>query len=543
MKTRQENLEIARATAYDLVVIGGGINGAAVAQNAAVRGLSVLLVEKTDFAFGMSGNTSKLADARPREIDNLTASRARRQERELLKKLAPHLVKDVSFTIPFTVKNTILNVKTAVRVGLHDLLTAGAGNENFYSVLGKKALLQAVPALDPELVNGGAQFEDAVIDDARLAMALLKSASQHNAQVLNYVEATDFQMENGRIAQVKLHDRFSGEDFQIACRACVNATGAWSASIRNLAGETGIARLGYRKHTSVVVPASALETNTGLCLQSSEDEFVFVVPWSRALLIGYHERVFAAADDKFSALPEASEIDHLLETVNSYTSARLTRKHVTASFSGISVHMVDKETKTSGAKDFSLSCGPTKLVTVVGGNAGNYRLIAENVMQEVLKQHPSISAGGSRSHQVMLGEWNDKEQFLAESSAIAIRARRLSLDPATIDYLMANYGAESAQVLDLIESNREFAQRVCPDFMPVYAEVIFCVKREMAISLSDMIIRRLRLTSVNQAQALAASLNVALLMQSLLGWDDRRVRYELDALAAELPNLTEFASV
>ncbi|MBY0551044.1 MAG: glycerol-3-phosphate dehydrogenase/oxidase [Candidatus Obscuribacterales bacterium] len=544
MQTREQSLKIAREKQFDLVVIGGGITGAGVAQNAASRGLSVLVIEKTDFGAGTSSKTTKLIHGGLRYLEQFHFNLTRQlcEERERLKRLAPHLVKDFSFVLPFTRGQLFFNMKASVGIGLYDLLTMTAGRTSSHAHLSKKAVFQTAPALSPDIVTGGIKFHDAITDDTRMVLTVFKSAFDHGAILVNYVDARGLKMEGGRIVAVDCHDRFTGEDFTVSCKACVNATGVWTDEICNLVSGEPEQRVTPSKGTHIIVPSSAFETNTALFLPTTDGRFVFVVPWLRALMIGTTDEAYTG--DINSPRATAEEMDYLLSVANSYTkSSRLSRADIIGSFAGlrplVKLPGQDSDNTSAMSREHLIFEAPGKLINVAGGKLTSYRLMAEEIIDHVAKLHPELKPAASRTGELMLGGWKNKDDYLNESAAISARARRLTLDPATIDHLIANYGAEATGVLDLLEQNSDLGRRICIDFPPIFAEIPFCVEHEMAVSLSDVMFRRLRLGLLNHNQAMAAAPAVARVMQQMLGWDEHRVALELEVVESEIPSVLQ----
>lgn len=549
MLTRSHSLLEAQAKTFDLVIIGGGITAAGIAQNAASRGLSVLLLEKGDFASGTSSKTTKLIHGGLRYLSQwqFTLTRTLCEERERMKRLAPHLVRDCSFILPFTRGSFFNNIKVSAGITLYDLLTITAGRTGSHRYLSSKGLLELAPSINGSTVTGGIEFHDAVTDDTRLVLSVLKSACDHGAIAINYVQAIGFELENGKISAVQCHDRLSGKDLRISCKSCVNATGAWSDQVRNLLPDDTHGKLiAPSKGTHIIVPQSAFDTGTALFLPAPDGRFVFVVPWHRAVMIGTTDTFYSGDIDR--PLASKDEIDYLLSVVNRYSATnKLNRSDVVGSFAGLRPLVNTGESKFSAQPGKSTQTGSMsrghlifesngKLINACGGKLTSYRLIAEEVVSRVTAAHPSLSCTVSSTDKIMLGGWDSQEQFLMISAAVAARARRLTLDPATIEHLISNYGADADAVLDILEKNPDLGKRICVDFPPILAEVPFCVEKEMAVSLEDILFRRVRLGILNHAQAIAAAPVVARMMQRLLHWDERRMRMELESIETEIPD-------
>lgn len=558
MKSRDQILAAAGDIEFDLVVIGGGIVGAGVAQNAALRGLSVLLVEKDDFAAGTSSRTTKLIHGGLRYLEQLKINLTRQlcSERDLLHKLAPQLVKDLSIILPLPKNNPLFAWKARFGLTLYDLLAGSIGVVHKHTTLSADELAEAVPALASANLSGGLRFYDCITDDARLVLAVIKSAGAAGASAINYLQAVGFDI-NKKVTAVLCHDRISGREITVRCKMCVNAGGVWTDSLLHQINPNQQAQVIPSKGTHLVVPPSAIETNSALFLPASDGRFVFVIPWERALLIGTTDAPYDG--DLDNVLPKREEVDYLLNTVNNYcTTRKLTYKNITAAWSGIrplvkdlSKHMklIDQANEhkimpsatssptSSISREHLIIQNPASIVSVIGGKLTNYRLIASEVMDCVLSGSPLASKGNRNkfvTSKVMLGGWQNKKDFLITTAAIAARARKLAVEPATLEHLIASYGKDAMMVLDIIENEPEMNTRICPDFPPILAEISHCVINEMTVSLEDLLFRRIRLGMLHQIQCRAAVPKVAAIVQKHLQWEEARTALEISTLEKTL---------
>lgn len=556
MKNRQRILELANAREYDVIIIGGGIVGAGIAQDAACRGLSTLLIEKDDFASHTSSKTTKLIHGGLRYLEqgHLKLTYQLSQERALLEQLAPHLVKDISFILPLTPRDKIFGWRARIGLTLYDLLAGGFGhNTQNHEHLASREVLEAAPVLPQDHISSGLRFHDAITDDARLVLSVIKSAVSHGAHVLNYMEAIGLNY-NKTVHQVDCRDRINGDTITLNCKVCVNATGIFSDQIIGMVKKNWKSRIVPGKGIHIVLPFSAFPTNTGLFLPTTDKRYVFVLPWQRALMVGTTDSLYKG--DLDNPAPTVEEIDYLLAVLNKYNGGqRLTRSDVKAAWAGIRplINPVDinqdpakrKSTPAKNDKDsrfttklsreHQIFVGPKGLVNVIGGKLTNYRLMAEQVVDRILDRYPELAqveGKRTRTKRLMLGGWLDREDYLTSTSLIASRGRKLLIDPATIDHLTSTYGKEALAILDLIEEKAELKERICPEFPPVMAEINYSIENEMAICLEDILYRRTRLAMLDQEQCLKAAPRVVKHMKRILGWDKVRVEAELKSLEA-----------
>jgi glycerol-3-phosphate dehydrogenase len=568
MKTRNQFLELASTREYDLVVVGGGIVGAGIAQDAACRGLSVLIIDKEDFGSGTSSKTTKLVHGGLRYLEQcrfkLTLELLK--EKALLEQLAPQMVRDFSFILPLKKGHPLQAAKFMLGLFIYDLLALSEANHERFKNLSQQQIWERAPALNNPNIIGGLRFHDAITDDARLVLEVIKSACLHGAHAVNYLEATKFSIENNVIRAITCHDRYNGYEVNIRCRSCVNATGVWSDDVLQLVDKAWSKHVLPAKGIHIMVPLSAYETTSALFLPTRDNRYAFVIPWQRALMIGTTDTPYSGSLN--TPLANEDEIDYLLATVNHYSSKRkLNRSDVIASWAGLrplvqiqkSVAAVapSNEAKTnenvkrqistsSVSREHQIFDGPNGIITILGGKLTNYRLIATQVVDKLLQKFPALIKADrrtSRTERLMLGGWLDKQDFLTATTTIAARARRLFIEPATIDHLIATYGKDAQDILDIIEREPHLNERICPDFPPIMAEIPHCVIQEMAVSLEDVMARRIRLAFLHHAQCLESAPKVAKLMQQLLLWDDLRLNAELDALQNYLNQPSPLQSV
>ncbi len=536
MKPRSQAVEAASKIEFDLAVVGGGIVGAGIAQDAASRGLSVILLEKRDFASGTSSKTTKLIHGGLRYLEQLHFGLTRQllHERALLEKLAPHMVRDFSFVLPILKQNRFFGFKAGLGLTLYDFLAMDVIKDHRHTRLSPREVLESAPGLNHEEIVGGLRFHDCITDDARLVMEVVKSACQEGALAINYMEVTGFRVEAGRLVAIKCHDCYAGGDMEIRAKAYVNAAGIWSDKLMQMLDPAWHPRCSPAKGIHIMVPQSAFETNTALFLPTRDGRYVFVVPWQRAVMIGTTDTGYRGDND--NPLANVDEVDYLIEVVNTYAgTSRITRNDVIATWAGLRP-LVGSPPSQSGkatgnvSREHLIYVGPYKVVGLLGGKLTNYRIMSDQVLMKVFEEHPQLAAQAKpgRTARIMLGGFSDKQDYLTATAHIAARARKLSIEPATLDHLIASYGKDADQVLTVVENDPQLAERVCPDFPPIMAEIPFSIVNESAMLLEDLLFRRMRMGLVHQGQCLDAIPKVARLVKVCLGWDEARAQIEIE---------------
>lgn len=562
MKTRVDSLRKASEQEFDLVVIGGGIVGAGVAQDAASRGLSVLLLEKGDFASGTSSRTTKLIHGGLRYLEQFQFRLTRElcQERGLLEHLAPHMIKDFSFILPVCNYKKLFGLKAGVGLTIYDLLSLNARGVRRHQRLSLAETVSAAPSLDASRLSSGLRFHDCITDDSRVVMAVIKSACSFGALAINYLEATGFQTADSysRVEAVNCRDVLTGVEIVIRCRTCVNATGVWSDELLSQIDPAWTRKVKPAKGTHIILPLASFETSTALFLPTDDGRYVFVVPWQNALMVGTTDISYEGPLE--NPVATVDEIDYLLGVLNSYRNKvgsngvikPLCRADVLAAWAGLRPLVGDDNEDSEANQTASISRehllfeGPSGIIGLIGGKLTNFRILASHVVDMALAQLRQLDQSyfmlpKSKTDHIMLGGWLDHDDFLATAKRVAERGQALGLCQQTTEHLIANYGKDALAVVDLVEQEPHLAELICLDFPAIMAEVQYCIGNEMAVTLDDMLARRIRLGFVNQQQCLQSAPKVATLTGALCYWDGPRLELELEqfqrGLLAQLATL------
>ena len=374
---RAQALAALEAGPWDLVVIGGGISGAGVAQQAARRGWRVLLVERRDFAWGTSSRSSKLVHGGLRYLrqgDVKTTWHCVR-ERERLMREAPELIEPQSFLFAHCAGRAPGRWPLQAGLTLSDLM-AGRRSHRWADVA---EVARLAPGLAPGGLRGALVFEDAKTDDARLVLRVLAEARRDGATTLNYVEAGALEIERGRVAGLSLLDVETGRRHAVRAKAVVNATGAWSDRLRAAVG--GRALLRPLRGSHLLVPWWRLPVAQSISLVHPRDgRPVFFYPWEGATLIGTTDLDHDGGLDHEASISSA-EVDYLIEAVNDpFPAARLCTDDVSACFAGVRPVLADGAHAPSQAARDHVVRDESGLVTLTGGKLTTFRLMAQDAL-------------------------------------------------------------------------------------------------------------------------------------------------------------------
>jgi glycerol-3-phosphate dehydrogenase len=521
-------LEQLTAQPADLLVIGGGITGAGVARDAAMRGLRTVLVEQQDFGAGTSSRSSRLVHGGLRYLETgdvrlvLEANR----ERRVLLRIAPHLVWPLPFVFPLHRGDRIPLWRLAAGMWLYDAL-ALFRNVRTHRMLGKRALLEAEPMLRERGLVGGARFYDAQCDDARLTLATVRSAVHHGALVANYTAVQALERTAGRIVGAALEDRLAGTHATLRASVVVNATGPWADRVRALEDSGAAPLLQPTKGIHVVVDRSRLDHREAIVFTSPIDgRVLFILPWGDRSYIGTTDTDTTEAPEQLAVTPE--DMVYLLRSANArFPNARLGLEDVRASWAGLRPLVADRDAKraSSRSREHAIVQGAGGMITVVGGKLTTYRAMAEEVVDRAVRElrfrDGRPRPAGTRTDEEPLpgGEAADLAQFRERGLELGVAAE-------SVEHLLRHYGTEAAGIYNLGSGERRLLRRLAPPHPAVEAEVVHAVRREMAQTVEDVLVRRIHLYYEAPDHGVQAARRVAELMARERGWDEARVEDE-----------------
>ncbi len=517
----------------DLLVIGGGIIGTGIARDVARRGLSVALVEQADLASGTTSRPTRLIHGGLRylELFDFGLVRSDMKEREILLRVAPHLVFPLPFLLPLYRPSLIYRAKLRVGMLLYDLLSLDKSLPK-RKWLARRDALAAEPGLNPAGLAGAWRFYDAQVPLVeRLVVENALDAAAQGALVLNHARATGYLRDGDRVTGAQVRDGLGGNDLAIGARYTVNATGAWlDETIAPLRGPAK-PLLRLTKGVHLVTPQATEQAH--VLFAKRDGRLFFVVPWRDYSIVGTTDTDYngdpAAADateddvrylqaEARAAFPNAPfEVIHFtwsgiraLVRVEGVAEGEVSRKHA----------LYDHQRRD----------GIAGVLSVIGGKITAYRDIAEEVADRVV-QTLGVAARGDTARAPLPGA----------GPSVGERATALGLSAAIVANLIAVYGSLAARVLDLVAADRSLAVPLCAHERSIAAELVYVVNDEWAVTLGDALLRRTGL-GLRACQALDCIDGVAERMGALCGWDTARRSAEIDAYRRELAPMRAFTA-
>ncbi|WP_296449269.1 glycerol-3-phosphate dehydrogenase/oxidase, partial [Rhodoferax sp. UBA5149] len=457
------------ALTWDLVVIGGGISGAGVAQQAARRGWKVLLIEQRDFAWGTSSRSSKLVHGGLRylkEGDIKTTLHSVR-ERERLMREAPELIEPQSFLFANCEGRKPGRWLFQLGLTIYDWM-AGLRSHFWADLATTQAL---APGLAPPKMRGALVFQDAKTDDARLVWRVLMEAQRDGALVLNYVAAVELQLDAGRVCGITVQDALTGQQLQVRTKAVVNATGAWADRLRGSVG--GQPMLRPLRGSHLVVPFWRLPVAQSISLMHPQDgRPVFLYPWEGATLIGTTDLDHREdLDVEASITPQ--EVDYLLAAVNDqFSAAGLRAADISACYAGVRPVVDDGTGSASQAARDHVVLDESGLVTLTGGKLTTFRLMAQDALALAAPHVGKPFARDAAAVFTRVGDLNPRW-------SAAIRHR-----------LAARYGYRAQE---LCAGATDAELQTIPGTNTLWLELVIAAKHEDVVHLDDLLLRRTRL--------------------------------------------------
>lgn len=514
---RQRAISALRTEAFDLLVIGGGVNGAGIALDAASRGLSVALVESNDFASGTSSRSSKLIHGGLRYLEQYDFKLVREalQERELMiTTIAPHLVRPVSFLYPLQEK---FKERTYVGAGmaLYDALRGFKRALPWHKHISQKELSEISPSLRLDLITGGYRYFDAQVDDARHTMMIARTAAKYGAAIGTRIKCDSLLRDGKRITGAKVRDLISDEVIEVRARVTVMAAGVWTDELYRSFG----IKPGYKVRTSkgahIVVPGNAIKSESGIILKT-ENSVLFIIPWAGKWIVGTTDTDYK--EELAEPIATRADVDYIIHQANRVLEPKLDRSQVISVFAGLRplISQEDSSQTADLSREHVVDHPVPGFVTIAGGKYTTYRVMSEDAVNEAVSDlnriipescTDSLSIIGADGYGVL----KNQVKRLASTYQITIE---------TVKHLLDRYGSLIPEVLD--EAPSEYLEKISPELPYLKAEIWYAVTHEGALSISDVMYRRTRLNFELQDQGFSLLEEVGEIVAKALNWDTNK---------------------
>jgi glycerol-3-phosphate dehydrogenase len=501
MKRHEHIVQLESTKEFDICIIGGGATGLGIAVDAASRGCKTVLLEKNDFAKGTSSRSTKLVHGGVRYLQqgNIKLVMEALKERGLLKKNAPHLVKNQSFVIPNY--KWWENPFYGMGLKVYDWMAGslGMGPSEFLS---KEETLKLAPDLDKNELRGGVLYHDGQFDDARLAIHLAMTAADYGAVVINYMSVEGLIKANNIVCGVQATDRLSGKEQEIKSKVVINATGIFSDSISKLDDPNAGPMITHSQGIHLVFDKEFLPADTAIMIPRTDDgRVLFAVPWHNKTIVGTTDTTVSNALAEPVALP--SEIDFVMQHIARYLCKDPSLKDVRSVFAGIRP-LIKSNNKITAAisRDHHISVSGSELISITGGKWTTYRKMAEDVMEIAI-------------HKAGLHEKECVTQHLK------IHGYEENPDYSDPFYY---YGTDKQKIYSLIKNNPVQGEPIHPALPYKKAEIIWGVQEEACMTVEDALARRTRALFLDAKAAMESASLVAGLMAIEMNKDETWIK-------------------
>jgi glycerol-3-phosphate dehydrogenase len=526
----RSSAERLKATPADLLIIGGGITGAGIARDAAMRGLRTILVDQHDLGAGTSSRSSRLIHGGVRYLEegNVRLVFEALRERRTLLHIAPHLVRPLPFVFPVHRGDRIPLWKLWAGILVYDLLAAFR-NVGWHRLLGKRALLKDEPMVRERGLAGGIRYFDAQCDDARLVVATARDAIRHGALVANYMAVESLNQADGRVQGATLHDRLTGQSTSVHARVVVNATGPWCDEVRRLEDPAATPILRPTKGVHVMVRRDRLGHEAAITLTSPIDgRVMFVLPWGDFSYIGTTDTDATEHPDQLRATED--DIVYLLRSANAaFPNAHLDERDVLATWAGLRPLIAPPAALGASRipREHLILQGRGGMLTIAGGKLTTFRSMAAELVDRVeatlheLDGRPRVPRPPTADEPLPGGEVQDLEP-------LGRAGLELGLFIETVDHIVRTYGTECSAVFNLVRERRELAAPLLAGYPAIEAEVIHVARRELAQRVDDVLVRRIHPYYEGPDHGLGAARRTAELLAEELGWEPARLEEEVE---------------
>ncbi len=503
---------------FDLLVCGGGIYGAWTAYDAALRGLSVAIVEQNDWASTTSSSSSKLIHGGLRYLESYDFKLVKKSlvERQMLIKVAPHRVWPLRFGIPVTTSSPINWLRYKLGLMLYDWFASDTSPTMHHRHLNQVSFAKHFPTLDPSTLKGGFTYADAQTDDARLVLELISGAMNAGAVAVNFSKMTQILETNGQATSVIINDQITGSEQEIYAKQIVNATGQWIT-----ATEQGHDWCRMTKGVHLIMPA-VLKDEALLLKAKSDGRVFFMIPWYGCTLLGTTDTDYY--DSSTRATVNASDINYLLTAANDYLKKNWSESDIIGRFAGVRVLKQSAESAPSAiSRDWELKTAGNGVHYSIGGKITSARQDTTHIIDTVCSKLGIKTPCATQDRPF---PWAPQDNFSSWFSSKLKKCIQLGVDAKSATWLIRRHGTRTNEILRYIEADPSLARRIIRSVPFIFADLEFCARTEMVMHLDDLL--RLRMPLLILAQLTTHDLQqIATRIAGIMNWDDATINTEI----------------
>ncbi len=476
---------------FDLLVIGGGITGCGIALDAALRGMTVALIEKNDFASGTSSRSTKLIHGGLRYLKQFEIKLVHDvgSERAVVHRNARHIVIPEKMLLPIVEEGSLGSFSTSIGLWVYDVL-AGVKKDERRKMLDKHETLKAEPLLRSEGLHGGGLYFEYRTDDSRLVIELAKGAHAKGATLLNYTESRSFiYNDKKQIVGANVFDKITNETFEIRAKAVVNACGPWVDLLRKEDNSLKGKRLQLTKGVHLVFPYEKLPLQQAAYFDVGDGRMIFAIPRNNITYVGTTDTVYN--QDLNSPHCTKEDATYLLSAINKmFPTVSLNMGDIVSTWAGLRP-LIFEEGKSASelSRKDEILASPSGLLSIAGGKLTGYRLMAEKIVDLVAKQSGKKYNGcRTKSYRLSGGEFHDEQAFEKAHEKLIAEGGQQNIPAAKINEWFYRYGTNTGQIMVQVKALRT---KIADDEkLFEAAELMYSVQNEMVYHLNDFLIRR-----------------------------------------------------
>ncbi|MCL4137907.1 UNVERIFIED_CONTAM: hypothetical protein GTU68_061392, partial [Idotea baltica] len=473
---------------YDLLIIGGGITGAGIALDATLRGLSVLLVEKIDFASGTSSKSTKLIHGGLRYLKQLELGLVKETglERAVAHHNIPHLVHPEKMLLPIVKSGTFSKFSASIAISIYDRL-AKVPKEDRKVNYNKAETLKQEKLLNPDLLKSGVQYSEYRTDDARLTIELIKAARRAGAEAFNYIKVTDFIYEHGQVRGVKCKDLSDDSSIGFLAKQVVSAAGPWVDKLREINQSKKGKTLQLTKGVHIVMPSEKLPLKHSVYFDAFDGRMLFAIPRGKITYVGTSDTNYTGDKDK--VLCTTADAEYILNATNAmFEVGKLKKDDIISTWAGLRplIHEDGKSPSELSRKD-EIFVSKTNLISIAGGKLTGFRKMAERIVDLVQEKHDDVAQGSclTKTYKIHADSFENYKAFQSYKNQIISEYGDRGISAYDAWYYSTTYGKHARTIIDeALQSSFAIEKAL------IQKEIEYCIQYESCYMPEDYFNRR-----------------------------------------------------
>lgn len=512
---RESALTSLGSESFDVLVIGGGVNGVGAALDAATRGLKVALIESQDIAAGTSSRSSKLIHGGLRYLEQYDFKLVREalHERELLvSTLCPHLVKPVGFLFPLTEK---FKERTYVGAGLalYDALRGFQRALPWHKHLSQKQINEIAPSLRPDIILGAIKYFDAQVDDARHTLSVARTAARHGAVIATRVSAESLIREGKSVTGVVAKDLVSGKTISIKAAVTVMCAGIWSDELHSKFDLKAGYDVTMSKGVHIVLPGSAIKSEAGIILKTPVS-VLFIIPWADKWIVGTTDTPYTG--DRTEPFASREDVQYIVDQANRVLTPQINVDEIIGVYAGLRPLVSNNKNSvtTKLSREHTVDRPAPGFVSIAGGKYTTYRIMGRDVIDLAVNELRKLTPESVTDKLPLVGA----DGYFALVQQVDRIALESGLSVETVTHLLNRYGSMINEILELVKETPLLAKKLSADLPYIKAEIYYAASHEGARSVDDVISRRTRIAFEAHNYGVELTEAIAEIIAPVLGW-------------------------